>query len=118
MAKSEKHIILFDDTCRLCNAGMKFVERLDKKDIYTFVPLKSETGGKFISNIHLPENTDSILVFQAGGHYAESEAVLKILKNLHGMSKAAAIFNIIPKKLRDRIYRWVAANRYFLGKKR
>ncbi|WP_261764054.1 thiol-disulfide oxidoreductase DCC family protein [Priestia megaterium] len=50
--------------------------------------------------------------------YTESTAILHIINKLTGPIRFFILFWIIPKKIRDRVYRFIAKNRYrFFGKK-
>ena len=55
-----------------------------------------------------------MLVEWEGRVYPYSEGVLRVFQHLRGFNKLAAVFWIIPRVLRDALYRWVARHRYFI----
>ncbi len=111
-------LILFDGICNLCNNTVDFIIRKDKKRLFRFVPLQSESGIIILQNFQVPENTDSIILIWREEIYTESEAVLKIASMLPYPWGIAKAFKILPSFLRNHIYRWIARNRYnWFGKK-
>lgn len=61
---------------------------------------------------------NSILLVENGQMHEKSDAVLKIASRLRFPWNLAAAFRIIPRKLRDQVYGYVAKNRYgWFGKK-
>ncbi|WP_255263102.1 thiol-disulfide oxidoreductase DCC family protein [Priestia megaterium] len=61
---------------------------------------------------------DSIILIDKGQIYTESTAILHIINKLTGPIRFFVLFWIIPKKIRDKVYRFIAKNRYrFFGKK-
>ncbi|MEW4212102.1 DCC1-like thiol-disulfide oxidoreductase family protein [Priestia megaterium] len=91
----------------------------DPKGIFKFLSLQSDIARSLIIN-HNPNNTqlDSIILIDKGQIYTESTAILHIINKLTGPIRFFILFWIIPKKIRDRVYRFIAKNRYrFFGKK-
>ena len=115
-----KKIILFDGICNLCNSSVQFVIKNDKKDIFRFVALQSELGIEILNFIGVnPNNIDSIVLYQPGvAYYYKSNAVLEIAKTLGGFFIFLKIFAILPLGIRNKLYDFVAKNRYkWFGKK-
>jgi predicted DCC family thiol-disulfide oxidoreductase YuxK len=111
-------LILFDGVCNLCNGAVDFILRHDRKRRFRFVALQSEAGEKAIKNLGIPSETDSVILYREKQLFIESDAAIEIARLLPIPWKWAVILKIIPKKLRDRIYRRVAKNRYrWFGKK-
>jgi predicted DCC family thiol-disulfide oxidoreductase YuxK len=109
-AKSD-HIILFDGVCNLCNGAVQYVIKRDRKGIFKFASLQSETGRAMLVQSGLPENQLKSFVYIHGNRfYTQSTAALKV-ELLYG-------FIIIPRWIRDLVYDLVAKNRYrLLGRK-
>ncbi|MBE0650374.1 MAG: DUF393 domain-containing protein [Bacteroidales bacterium] len=113
MAQTEQNIILFDGICKLCHFSVRFVIRHDKHEKFHFAQLQSKTGKHFLQKAGLPEDYQNGLVYSDGkDFFLDSTAVLKILKELHGIWKLLYIFIFIPKKLRDGLYHIIAKSRY------
>lgn len=105
-------IILFDGICNLCNGTVRFILKKDRKKQFRFVALQSDEGKNLINEYSISSETDSVILIQNNNYFTESEAAIEISKLLPHPWKWAVIFKIIPKNWRDKIYRWVAKNRY------
>ena len=116
----DKKIILFDGVCNLCEASVKFVIKYDKKDAFRFVALQSDLGKKIIQHIGMDfKNIDSIVLYEPGiAYYYKSQAALEIAKSLGGFFHFGTLFRIIPNRLRNLLYDYIAKKRYvWFGKK-
>jgi predicted DCC family thiol-disulfide oxidoreductase YuxK len=109
-----KKIILFDGVCNLCNSAVQFVIQHDKKDVFRFVALQSEIGQEILNHIGINQmNIDSIILYEPGvAYYYKSSAALEIAKNLGGFWHLGTIFKIIPTGFSNKIYDYIAKNRY------
>ena len=111
-------VILFDGVCNLCNGTVDFIIRNDRKKQFRFVALQSESGKKFAQKFNFSSGTDSVILILNKKVYYESEAVLIIASLLNFPWNMAKVFYLIPKKMRDNIYKWIAGNRYkWFGKR-
>ena len=115
-----KKIILFDGVCNLCNSAVQFVIQHDKKDVFRFVALQSKLGQEILKHIGInPKNIDSIILYEPGvAYYYKSQAALEIAKSLGGFFHFGTIFRIIPTGISNKLYDYIAKNRYkWYGKK-
>ena len=116
----DKKIILFDGVCNLCESSLLFVIKHDTKDIFRFVALQSDLGKEIIDHIGLSKkNIDSVILYEPGISYNyKSAAALEIAKNLGGFFHFGTVFKLIPNRLRNLLYDYIAKNRYlWYGKK-
>ena len=114
-----KHIILFDGVCNFCNDVVNKVIENDTKNTFVFASLQSEIGEKIKKHIGLSPDTDSIVLYLPGiAYYTKSDAALQIARQLKGWYPLLTAGKILPKFLRDKIYDYIAKNRYkWYGKK-
>lgn len=113
MNDENRNIVFFDSTCLLCNQSVQFLLQHDKEDYLYFATLQSDVAKRVL--LQAPKNIlqqDSIIFFCKGKYYTASDAILKIANILGGKFLIGQIFYIIPKPLRDFIYRLIAKNRY------
>jgi len=75
-------VLLFDGVCNLCNGFVQFIVKRDPKAKIQFASLQSAVAKSILRKHQLPT------------------------EQLH------SVFIIFPKGLRDRVYDWIAANRY------
>lgn len=105
-------IILFDGVCNLCNNSVQFIIKHDKDAYFKFASLQSDFGGQLKVAKQIPNDVDSIILVENGKVYMQSSAILRIARRLDGAWKLAAAALVIPRPIRDIIYRYVAKNRY------
>lgn len=106
------HIIFFDGVCNLCNASVQYVIKRDKKNVFRFAALQSHFADTFFKQYQFERHTDSIVLFNAGKFYTESTAALLIARQLSYPAKFWYAAIVMPKGIRNPIYRFIARNRY------
>ncbi|MFO7674430.1 MAG: thiol-disulfide oxidoreductase DCC family protein [Lutibacter sp.] len=114
-----KSIIFFDGICNLCNATVNFVIKHDKKAQFLFASFQSDAAKEILLHFNLKNlDVNTVILVEGQKVYNKSTAVLKIAKQLDGGTKAFYAFFIIPKIFRDRVYDFIAKNRYrWFGKR-
>ncbi len=107
------NIILFDGICNLCNGFVQYVIRRDQRNVFRFGSLQSERARELLRPLGSP-GTDLSTIVLLDGHEAvtESDAVLRIVGRLGGAWKLVSWFRIIPKPIRDGVYRLISRYRY------
>ena len=113
------HLILFDGICNLCNSSVQYIIRHDKKGLFKFASLQSETGRQIINRFNLPPGfTDSFILVENNKVFTRSDAALKVARHLKGISKLLYGFIIVPAFIRNGVYDIIAKNRYkWFGRK-
>ena len=99
----EQTILYYDGLCVLCNKSIRFIIDRDRKNQFKIGLLdafKSE------------DKHDSVILVHKGIKYNYSSAVIKSLILLGGIYKLAFLLFILPKSLRDFLYKIIAKNRY------
>ena len=105
-------LILFDGACNLCNKSVQFVLLREKGQELFFASLQSTVGQEILTHFGLhPDYTDSVLFLEKGKLHQESLAALKVCKYLKMPWRLLVIFRIIPRFLRDIVYKYIARNR-------
>lgn len=91
----------------------------DTKNVFKFASLQSHFGQEFLRKHQLSqEEFDSMILVDGDKFYTKSDAALRIARELTGIYKFLEFFFIVPKVLRDKVYDYVAKNRYqWFGKK-
>jgi predicted DCC family thiol-disulfide oxidoreductase YuxK len=109
----DKKIILFDGVCNYCNEKVNFIIKNDKKDVFRFVAVQSETGKKIITYLGINSALDSIILYEPGyAYFIKSEAVFRIIKHLSSSVKLLLLFNFVPTSVKNIFYDIIAKNRY------
>ena len=108
-----KSLLLFDGVCNLCHGAVQFFLKRDVKNQFVFASLQSELGREILAAAGMDDrNLKSLVLVEDGQMYLRSEAALRATRHLWGPWQLAASLQIIPRALRDRVYDFIAANRY------
>jgi predicted DCC family thiol-disulfide oxidoreductase YuxK len=107
-----KTLVLFDGDCNVCNASVLFIIDRDPQERFVFAQLASELG-KHSLQAHglLDPALDSIVVIDGPHVHTHSSAVLYVARYLSGFWPLFACLRIVPKYLRDAVYRGFAKRR-------
>jgi predicted DCC family thiol-disulfide oxidoreductase YuxK len=113
-------IILFDGVCNLCNGSVIFVLQREKEPVFQFASIQSEAGQKLLERCGLPKDySEAVILIDHESIYLGSTAALKIGQQLRfPWSFFASIGLIVPKLIRDWVYKQIAMHRYqWFGKR-
>jgi predicted DCC family thiol-disulfide oxidoreductase YuxK len=107
-------VILFDGVCNLCNGFVQFVINHDAGGHFRFTSLQSEAGQKLLAHYGaaVTATPETVVLIEQGQLFTHSTAVLRILRGLGGAWQLLYVGIILPRALRDAIYRFVARHRY------
>jgi predicted DCC family thiol-disulfide oxidoreductase YuxK len=97
---------------------MQFILRHDTKKLFYFAALQSPIARELLKQ-HQISNEEINTIYYLEDHliYTESDAALKIAEKLPFPIYLCASFKVIPKFIRNNLYRWVSKNRFkFFGK--
>ena len=108
-------IILFDGVCHLCSDFVDFVIRRDRHGRFRFAALQSEVGAELLRErsivVELGESGTMVLI-RGDEAYLRSAAALRVFARLGFPWLILSSGLLIPRALRDPLYRWIARNRY------
>ncbi|MGA3598708.1 thiol-disulfide oxidoreductase DCC family protein [Lysinibacillus agricola] len=107
-------IILFDGVCNFCDSSVQFIIKHDQGAYFQFASIQSDAGQALLAQYEVPENIDSVILFEHGNTYFESTAALKICRRLDSFWPVCYVFILIPSCIRNMMYRIFAKNRYRL----
>lgn len=110
---AEGPIIVFDAECVLCTVNAQFVLRHDRARRFRLASMQKEVGASLYRRFGIdPSDPESMIVVQGDHLLRDSDAVLAIYSGLSWPWKAVSLLRIVPRFLRDPVYRWLARNRY------
>jgi predicted DCC family thiol-disulfide oxidoreductase YuxK len=113
-------VVLFDGVCNFCHASVNFIIERDRKGYFRFAPLQSDTGRELASQYGLAARNadavsiDSLILIEGGKAYTYSTGALRIARHLDGLWPALYVFILVPRPVRDFLYRSFARYRYRL----
>lgn len=111
-------VLLYDGVCVMCNAAVRFVLRHDQHDRFRLASLQSDYGRALLRRHgrDLSRLDTFCLVIDPGTPSErlldQSDAALHVARRLGGWRKLGALGGVVPKRLRDWIYAFVATRRY------
>lgn len=119
MASAGAHLLLYDGVCGLCNRVNRFVLAHDRSDQFRFSALQGELGRGLLTR-HGQDagqlNTFYVVVDRGTPEerlLSRSDAVVFVLRSLGGAWRAAGgLLGLLPRRLRDWGYDFIARNRY------
>jgi predicted DCC family thiol-disulfide oxidoreductase YuxK len=110
---SDAPVLVFDGVCVLCSRWVHFILRHDRARRIRLAPMQSQAGRALLAKHGLdPEDPLSLLFVVDERGYQDSDAILRVLASFGGAWRATALLRVIPRFVRDRLYRWLARNRY------
>lgn len=118
-------LVLFDGKCNLCNGAVQFMIDHERAPNLKFAPLQSDHASERLTAAMGDEaaqallqgatgdgDPDTIVVIEDGKAYTHSTAALRIASHLRAPWRWAFVFYVVPRFIRDVVYRWIARNRY------
>jgi predicted DCC family thiol-disulfide oxidoreductase YuxK len=109
----EHPLIVFDGECVLCSANARFVLRRDRRRRFRLTTAQGGLGAALYRHFGLRADEEgTIVVLDRGRLLTESDAALAIPAGLGWPWRLAAGFRIVPRSLRDRLYRGLARHRF------
>ena len=112
-------IVLYDGVCGLCNRSVQFLLKHDNGGRFRFASLQSNFAEKVLGRHGLdPKDLDTVHVVENYDQPGErvlqrSDAILRAGRELGGFwTASSSVARIVPRPLRDLVYRFVATNRY------
>lgn len=112
-------VVIFDGVCNLCNNFVNLIIKRDKKSAFKFSAIGSDYSKsveeKFKVNL---EELDTVVLIENENIFIKSTAVMKICRQLGFPYNLLVVFYAIPRFFRNKIYDFVARNRYKVFGKR
>lgn len=106
-------VIVFDGVCVLCNGWVRFLLKHDRVGRYRFAAMQSDAGRALLAMHGLdPDDPDSFLLVDGARSWTDSDAIRRVLTGLGGVWRLAAVIAVVPRFVRDPLYRLIARNRY------
>lgn len=109
---NDEIVVFFDGYCVLCNRSVQWLLKRDRHKKLKFSSLQGSFAQEL--NIRPPDNNlpDTLILYENGIITQRSEAILRITKHLGFPWNLALIFRMIPLTWRNRLYDYIALNRY------
>jgi predicted DCC family thiol-disulfide oxidoreductase YuxK len=109
-------IIVFDGVCVVCSRWVDFVLRHDRHARYRFAAMQTASGRDLLIQHGIdPEDPLSFLLLEGKQGYTDTDAIVRILRSFGSAWKFVALLvAVVPRFIREPLYRWIARHRYRL----
>jgi predicted DCC family thiol-disulfide oxidoreductase YuxK len=107
-----RSIIYFDGLCNLCDGFVRFILARDRHGRYRFAPLQGETARLRLGDRFAGNEPQTVVLEEPKRFRVRSDAALAILSGLGGIWRLAAALRLIPRRLRDAVYDYIARKRF------
>lgn len=108
-----KLIVVIDGDCQFCQFSARLLRKMVRQDMTILFQSDPLVTGL---EKEIPSSNwaiDSIKLVQGSQVYIKSEAIALIFRDIRFVYQPLRLIFILPKALLDRVYDWVATNRYF-----
>ena len=116
MSEHAGGIVLFDGTCGFCEGSVRFIARRDPGGYFRFAPSQWPQAQAALAARGLTrEAARSLVLVEGDAVYLRSTAALRIAAHLTAPWRWARVLIVVPRPIRDGVYRVVAAIRHRLA---
>lgn len=105
-------IIIFDNSCVLCNTAVRFIFKFSKNNDLYFTHFDSNYFKSKLNPAFIFKDVDSIVFINDDSIYYKSNAIINILKFLKSPFHLLSFLRFLPNDFRDSLYDLIAKNRY------
>lgn len=109
-------VLFFDGDCGFCTASVRWVAQHDKRKQVWFAPLQGELAGQLGLGAYAAAAGSMVVLREADQQlFTYGDAWIELARALGGPWRyLAVLLRIVPKFLRDALYRVLARNRHLL----
>jgi predicted DCC family thiol-disulfide oxidoreductase YuxK len=109
-------ILLFDGECAFCASSVRFILRHERAASLRFAPRKSLAGLELCARNGInSDGVKSMILIRDREVLTHSDAVLAVAQYLKAPWSYAFLFRVIPRWLRNGVYRFISRNRQRLS---
>ena len=108
----EHPIVFFDGVCGMCNRFVDVIMLADKGGIFRFAPLQGQTARELLPPLAEDSREWSLIYLDDRGIHEQSDASLEVYRRLGGAWWLLSLGQLVPRLIRNLVYRWIASNRY------
>jgi predicted DCC family thiol-disulfide oxidoreductase YuxK len=108
-------VILFDGTCAFCERSVRFIAARDN-GYFKFGASQNPEGQELLARYGTSREAARSLILIEDGHiYLRSTATLRVAGRLTAPWRYARVLLMVPRPIRDAVYRVVAAIRHHIA---
>jgi len=105
-------VAVMDGGCALCTFGARLIDRFDKTNCIRICPVQTTLGRALLAHYEMdPNDPESWIFLKDGVAWTSFDAWIKAGETVGGIGNLMRICWIIPRPIRDWVYRYIARNR-------
>ena len=106
-------IAVMDADCAICTLGARMIHKLDRTGDVRICPVQTELGQRLMRAHGVdPGDPETWLLIEGGRVWRDAEAIIRIGQRSGGWGRLAIALRLLPRPIRDWLYRRLARNRY------
>jgi predicted DCC family thiol-disulfide oxidoreductase YuxK len=109
---AEGPIVFYDGECGLCDRFVKRLFRADRHQRIRYATLQGETAARVFGPPQGASGAWSVKLLENGQKFERSTAALRALAAAGGAWQLSKLLLVVPRPIRDAVYRFVAEHRY------
>ena len=112
-------VLFFDGECGVCSTAVRWIAKRDPREHIHFAPLQGKLSGELGLSSCAANRGGTLVLWREpdGPRYFFSDAVIEVVAALGGFWRIIRVARLVPKRLRDWCYRFVADRRHQLSNK-
>ena len=113
-----QHLVLYDGVCGLCNAAVQFLLPRDGRQIFDYASLQSKTGQAWLARFGKNAGAlDTVVVItdyrgSVPALRTKADAALFVVRSLGQPWRSLALLGVLPNRILNAAYDFVARHRY------
>ncbi len=104
--------VIYDGDCVFCQRSVRFIHRHDRRNEFRFASRQSRAGQRLLHEHRIGLAPNSMVLVDDEGVWLRSDAVLRIAARLPRPWTWARALLLVPRGVRDLVYRVVALVRH------
>lgn len=104
--------VIYDGDCVFCQRSVRFIHRHDRRDEFRFASRQGRAGERLLREHRIGLAPNSMVLVDEEGVWLRSDAVLRIAARLPRPWTWARALLLVPRGVRDLLYRFVALLRH------
>lgn len=111
--RKRRGYIIYDDHCKLCQRSVALLKHADKNHNFNFLPFSQAEAKEKMETFQLNNSTlEEVVVIRGNSLHLGADGIVEALASLPFPWRLVTYpVRLIPRALRQKIYRWIARNR-------
>lgn len=108
-------VVVMDGECVLCSFGARMIARFDRRGEFRICRIQTPLGRALLRHHGLQEDDPQSWLYLVDGRaYTSLDAMVRAGQRMGGVGWLLWPVRLMPRRLQDRLYQWLARNRYRL----